>query len=185
MLDTAERDKALTELQHERELRQKAEVEAAQMRLSCKRAHDEVKRLQRDLEQQRAMLAMAQAQSTSGAVGSSNSDAPAERCVVSPTKDFKLTTTVKLNDQGKCRVMCYCDSICTICVSQPSSNHLFPGFGLRLVSAVDLKPSQFIPLHAQAIRDVAFNSLSSLLLTASLDKTLKLTSCNSHNVVQT
>ena len=184
MLDTAERDQAIAELQRERELRQKAEVEAAQMRLSCQMAQDEVKQLMSDLEQQRAMLAVAQAQRAAASNSTSNSVLN-EDSVNVPEKSFKHLTTVKLNEQGKCRVMSYYESQCDLYVSQPSSNPLFPGFGIRKFSVIDYKPSQFVNLHTQAIRDIAINQRSSLILTCSLDKTLKLTSPVSNAAVQT
>ena len=34
---------------------------------------------------------------------------------------------------GQCRVLAYCPSMAALVISQPSANHLFPGFGIKKV----------------------------------------------------
>ncbi len=53
------------------------------------------------------------------------------------------------------------------------------------MSTVEMHHSEYVPLHNGCIRDVAFNPTGDgMVLTASVDKTLKLTSMKSNAVVQ-
>lgn len=50
------------------------------------------------------------------------------------------------------------------------------GFGVKMLSTADMKSSQYIPMHSKQIRGLAFSLWSKgLLLSASLDNTIKLT----------
>lgn len=50
------------------------------------------------------------------------------------------------------------------------------GYGVKKISAVNLKASQYVPIHVKQIRGLAFNKQQdSLLLSAALDNTVKLT----------
>ena len=54
------------------------------------------------------------------------------------------------------------------------------------VSSLDSKHCEFVRIHQKAVRDVAFNNRGDgLLLTASMDKTVRVTSMLSNAVVQT
>ncbi|XP_025055540.1 E3 ubiquitin-protein ligase RFWD3 isoform X3 [Alligator sinensis] len=88
---------------------------------------------------------------------------------------------------GSCRVMAYCDSLSCLVVSQPSpQSTLIPGCGVKMMSAANLRSSQYIPIHSKQIRGLAFsNRTHGLLLSASLDHTLRLTSLTTNTVVQT
>ena len=70
-------------------------------------------------------------------------------------------------------------------VSKPSSNQLLPGFGLLKVSGLELRSSEFVSIHQGVLRDVVFGPEGDgLVLSASMDKTLKLTRMVSNTVVQ-
>lgn len=59
-------------------------------------------------------------------------------------------------------------------------------FGLRKVSALDPNHSEFLSLHSQSVRDIKFSPFDdSLVLTSSMDRTLKLTSTRTNNAVVT
>ncbi|OWK15726.1 hypothetical protein Celaphus_00003931 [Cervus elaphus hippelaphus] len=98
---------------------------------------------------------------------------------------FQKTFTV--SQTGNCRVMTYCDALSCLVVSQPSPQAAFlPGFGVKMLSTANMKSSQYIPMHGKQIRGLAFSSRSKgLLLSASLDSTIKLTSLETNTVVQT
>ena len=55
-MDTTERDRALAELDHEREARRTAELEAAKVRLSHQLVLSECSQLRQELERQRQQL---------------------------------------------------------------------------------------------------------------------------------
>nr|6CVZ_A Chain A, E3 ubiquitin-protein ligase RFWD3 [Homo sapiens]6CVZ_B Chain B, E3 ubiquitin-protein ligase RFWD3 [Homo sapiens]6CVZ_C Chain C, E3 ubiquitin-protein ligase RFWD3 [Homo sapiens] len=98
---------------------------------------------------------------------------------------FQKTFTV--SQAGNCRIMAYCDALSCLVISQPSPQASFlPGFGVKMLSTANMKSSQYIPMHGKQIRGLAFSSyLRGLLLSASLDNTIKLTSLETNTVVQT
>lgn len=71
--------------------------------------------------------------------------------------------------------------------SLPSTLQTTNSYGVTKVSALDCANPDFILLHDKMIRDVKFQpmSQSGLLMTTSLDKTLKLVNFKTHNVVHT
>lgn len=73
-----------------------------------------------------------------------------------------------------CRVFDVNVRLNTIAVSSKSHSALFAGFGIRKVTISDYKLTTFLPLHSDAIRDVAFHPENNALLTASLDKSCKI-----------
>ena len=70
-------------------------------------------------------------------------------------------------------------------VSQPSFTALAPGFGVRRVNMLDIKIDQFVALHKEQIRDIAFNETNQdQLLSVSQDKTIRLTNISSKSEIQ-
>ncbi|OON22143.1 WD domain, G-beta repeat protein [Opisthorchis viverrini] len=100
---------------------------------------------------------------------------------------YELMKSILLSNTGNCRVMASCDYLNALCVSQPSSNPIFRGFGIRKINTIDQRPLKYIHLHGQPIRDVSFHpdAQDGILISASLDKTLRLTSLLTDQVVQT
>ncbi|KAF8560929.1 DEAD box ATP-dependent RNA helicase [Paragonimus westermani] len=100
---------------------------------------------------------------------------------------YELMKSLPLSTTGNCRVMASCDYLNVLCVSQPSTNPIFRGFGVRKISTVEQRPLKYIHLHCQPIRDLAFhsNAQDGLLISASLDKSVRLTSLLTDQVVQT
>ena len=87
--------------------------------------------------------------------------------------------------QGEARVAAFDSSASMLVVSKPSSNQLLPGFGLLKVSGLELRSSEFVSIHQGVLRDVVFGPEGDgLVLTAAMDKTMKLTSMVSNTVVQ-
>jgi E3 ubiquitin-protein ligase RFWD3 len=56
MQDTTERDRALRDLEKEKEMRRKSELEAAQARLQAQQYTEESRRLREELDRMRAEL---------------------------------------------------------------------------------------------------------------------------------
>ncbi|KAJ8298684.1 hypothetical protein KUTeg_022744 [Tegillarca granosa] len=167
-VDTTERDQALKELEREREVRKRIEMEAAQNRLQCQLATQEC------------------TPTTSGAFSESQvSMSQQNRSQLAG--QFMLDKTIKIWEAGNCRVMSYSGSLATLVVSQPSSSPLFPGFGVKKISAMDFKTAQYLTIHSKPIRDVCFHPFTDdgVLLSCGLDKTIKMTSIISNAVVQT
>lgn len=179
-VDTTERDRALQELEKEREVRRKVEMEAAQCRLQYQLAIEECNRLKTELDKVKRQLQTSRSDASSGSAASQSQ-------VRDVNGHFVLDKTIKIWEAGNCRVMSYSPSLATLVVSQPSSSPLFPGFGFKKISCMDFKTSQYLTVHSKAIRDCCFHPFvdDGILLSCGLDKTAKMTSVISNTVVQT
>ena len=91
-----------------------------------------------------------------------------------------------VSQTGNCQIMTYWDALSCLVMSWHSPEVSFlPGFDVKMLSTVNLKSSQYIPMHGKQIRGLAFSSGSKgLLLSASLDSTVNLTSLETNTVVQ-
>jgi len=73
--------------------------------------------------------------------------------------------------------------------TEPTMRLLFDIGVLTLfqISTLDFKTSEFVSIHSKPIRDLAFHSRTSdaTMLSCSMDKTVKLTSLHSNNILQT
>ncbi|XP_013408860.1 E3 ubiquitin-protein ligase RFWD3 [Lingula anatina] len=182
-VDTSDRDRALKELELEKEARRKAELSAAQMKMQYQNTIAECNRMREEIERQRQQL-----QSVRTLQPQANHNISSSQGQSSQNNGmFVLEKTIKIWEAGGCRVMAHCDSQGILVVSQPTASPLFPGFGIKKISTFDLKTSQYVAIHNKAIRDVSFKpqSRDSLLLSCSVDKTVKMTSLISNTVVQT
>ncbi|XP_034947715.1 E3 ubiquitin-protein ligase RFWD3-like isoform X2 [Chelonus insularis] len=102
----------------------------------------------------------------------------------SVVRKFHLDHTLDICKEGGCRVLDYNKWSGHLAVSQKSANNLFPGYGVKKISTDIFQPMQFVLLHNQAIRDIAFHPVQqSLLLTVSFDKTAKLMDIQNNVVV--
>ncbi|XP_077978822.1 E3 ubiquitin-protein ligase rfwd3.L-like [Glandiceps talaboti] len=179
-LDTTERDRALKELEKEKELRRKVELEAAQLRMQCQLALEECSRLKAQVRVQDKYPVMQARPGPSSAHGSISGSQP------SSMGQYKLEKTIPICPNGGCRVMAFDPSRQVLVVSMPSPNQLFPGHGVKKISMFDMKSSQYVTIHNKMLRDCCFNNRNDgLLLTTSIDKTVKITSVLSNTVVQT
>lgn len=184
-VDTSERDQALKELELEKEARKKAELEAAMSRLRYQMALAECNQLKKELDQQRQQLEMLRRMplnSCLDGVASQNSQPDSQ---VSTSGRYVFEKHVKIWETGSCRVMAYASAMTTLCVSQPSSIPLFPGFGIKKINCLDFKSTQYVSIHSKPIRDLSFNSRNPdcVLLSCSVDKTIKMSSLISNQVI--
>uniref|UniRef100_A0A8I3WGV9 RING-type E3 ubiquitin transferase n=1 Tax=Callithrix jacchus TaxID=9483 RepID=A0A8I3WGV9_CALJA len=176
-LDTSEQEHMKSSLLKEQMLRKQAELESAQCRLQLQVLTDECTRLQSRVQDLQRLMSH-QNQNLKQPRGS-------QACVLSglPSSQgqhkYHFQKTFTVSQTGNCRTMAYCDALSCLVISQPSPQASFlPGFGVKMLSTANMKSSQYIPMHGKQIRGLAFNSCSrGLLLSASLDNTIKLTRC--------
>ncbi|KAI1289980.1 E3 ubiquitin-protein ligase RFWD3 [Halotydeus destructor] len=175
-LDTEERENLTRELEKERELRMAAEKKATSHAAKLKRAEFECENLKRRI-MENALLSD----------GSKIKRHCPPNSNLSPVKSkfFTPGKVIEVSKSGSCRVMAHSSVMGYLCVSQPSNTSLFPGHGVRIVSAATAQIHEFVPIHSGVIKDAAFKPNDALLLTASVDKTVKLTNMMSRSVVTT
>uniref|UniRef100_A0A0X3PCG4 RING-type E3 ubiquitin transferase n=1 Tax=Schistocephalus solidus TaxID=70667 RepID=A0A0X3PCG4_SCHSO len=190
-VDTTDRDRALCDLDSERKLRRKLELELSEFKFKYQVASDDAIRLRDELSSLRAVLSAVQTpRKRPGAFASvSASDpegTPDPKCQKMLTGSYEIIKSMLLSPTGRCRVVAACEYINLLCVSQPSSNPLFKGFGFRKVHTGELRPLKYIHLHSQPIRDLALHPEheDGIVASASMDKSLKLTSLLVDQVVQ-
>ncbi|XP_038610727.1 E3 ubiquitin-protein ligase RFWD3 [Tachyglossus aculeatus] len=185
-LDTSEQEQLKSSLEKEQMLRKQAELESAQCRLQMQFLSDECTKLRNQVQELKMLLAQ-HGPSGSQQAGSSRACFPS--CLTSSQSQhqYQLEKSFIISQAGNCRVMAYCDSLSCLVVSQPSPQSTFvPGCGVKMMSAANMKSSQYIPIHSKQIRGLAFNNQGNgLLLSAALDNTIKLTSLATNTVVQT
>lgn len=170
--DTADLDRAKQELEHERETRRNIQLELMMTQAKYAQVQAELKVLKEKVKRE-------------------VQNSPVKRCstqsVQSSSELLSKERSIEISKEGNCRVLAYMDFMKVLVVSQPSMVRLYPGFGLKKVNVLDFRPSDYIPIHQKQIRDVCFgrDRLDGLVLTASIDKTVKLTSILSNSCVQT
>ncbi|XP_006020247.1 E3 ubiquitin-protein ligase RFWD3 isoform X1 [Alligator sinensis] len=185
-LDTSEQERMKSSLEKEQVLRRQAELESAQSRLQLQVLTDECSKLRKQVQELKALMAQHNT-SASQQPGSSRSYLPGTLPSSQSQHKYHFEKAFLVSRSGSCRVMAYCDSLSCLVVSQPSpQSTLIPGCGVKMMSAANLRSSQYIPIHSKQIRGLAFsNRTHGLLLSASLDHTLRLTSLTTNTVVQT
>ncbi|BHF60212.1 RING finger and WD repeat domain-containing protein 3 [Sparganum proliferum] len=190
-VDTTDRDRALTDLDLERKLRRKLELELSEFKFKYQVASDDAGRLRDELASVRAVMsALKTSRSPSCTFDSASTSDP--KGPPDPKRQrtlagsYEIIKSMLLSPTGRCRVVAACDYINLLCVSQPSGNPLFKGFGFRKVHTGELRPLKYIHLHSQPIRDLAFHPEheDGIVVSASMDKSLKLTSLLVDQVVQ-
>ncbi|CAH1787352.1 unnamed protein product [Owenia fusiformis] len=194
-LDTSARDEALRELEQEKERRRLIELETAQAKIQYQLAMEECNKLKAEVNRQQQQLAIVQkvpemkkAVEAHGDLHGIQVRNPRHSTLTNQSSQdnqssFKLIKSIKISEIGNCRVCGYCADLGALVVTQPSTNALFPGFGVKKVNMLDMKTCEYVAVHSNVIRDISFSS-GSLMLSASTDKTVKLTSLVSNTPVQ-
>lgn len=185
-VDTSEQERLKSDLDKEQMLRRKAELESAQCRLQLQFLTDECSKLRKQLQELRCLMAKhgpnaSQGPSCSGSSLSGHIGSSQSQC------KYQFEKGIMISQSGNCRVMAYCASMSCLVVSQPSPQTVYlPGCGVKKISGVNFRSTQYIPIHSKQIRGLAFSDRhDSVLLSASLDNTIKLTSLLANTVVQT
>lgn len=195
-IDTTERDRALADLEKEKDARQKAEEREARALLQYQLAKSECERITAQLRKQEQLVLNLQTQrsllcircnsETEGASGGIRTNGHSTASQSSPSQNsYVLQTSFQIAQNGL-RVLTFDRHHAMLVVSKPSPNNLFPGYGIVKVSSLDSKHCEFVRIHQKPLRDVAFSCRGDgLLLTAGMDKTVRVTSMLSNAVVQT
>ncbi|XP_073329027.1 E3 ubiquitin-protein ligase rfwd3.S [Pagrus major] len=193
-LDNSEQESLKKSLEQEQSLRRKAELESAQYKLTLQVVTNKYGQAQQELQELRALMAQAGRNSFPSSSSSSSSSAStslvlglSHRADGSRTAQYSFSKAVLVSQAGGSRVLSYCEPLSCLLASQPSPHStLVPGCGVKKVSVVNMKASQYVPIHSKQIRGLSFNRQNdSLLLSAALDNTIKLTSLLTNTVVQT
>ncbi|KAI4472162.1 rfwd3 protein [Holotrichia oblita] len=88
--------------------------------------------------------------------------------------------TLDLGKDSNCRVLDLKNTLNMVAVSMKSTNNLCNGYGVKLINAANFKPTAFILLHAQMIRDIKFHETKPWLMTCSIDKDIKILDVNTN-----
>ncbi|CAF0874459.1 unnamed protein product [Brachionus calyciflorus] len=182
VIDTAELDKALKDLEDERQLRKKCEIETSEIKLRFQIVRDELSILQ-----QKYNILQEKYNSGNFEGSSSNFQKSILSNDCSNSMSFNLEKMIQLTDNvnGGCRVLSFSARNLAILASQPSNTPMFPGFGIKKINFLDYKLSQYVPIHSKLIRDMSLCTQydDETLLTCSLDKTIKLTNITSNRPI--
>ncbi|XP_048372141.1 E3 ubiquitin-protein ligase RFWD3 [Sphaerodactylus townsendi] len=183
-LDTSEQEQMKSSLEKEQMLRRKAELESAQSRLQLQVLTEECSKLRQQVQELKTLMAQHNTSSSQQPTNSRLSGRPSSS---QGQHKYHFERSFVVSQTGSCRVMAYCDLLSCLVMSQPSpQSTLIPGYGIKMMSAVNLNSSQYVPIHSKQIRGLAFNNRADgLLLSAAVDQTLKLTSLTTNTVVQT
>uniref|UniRef100_H3CYJ2 RING-type E3 ubiquitin transferase n=1 Tax=Tetraodon nigroviridis TaxID=99883 RepID=H3CYJ2_TETNG len=186
-LDNTEQESLKKSLEQEQSLRRKAELESAQYKLKLQVVANKYGRAQEELQVRRRGSLPSSSPASSFSSPSSLVLGVSQRLDGSRTAQYSFSKAVLVSQGGGCRVLAYCEPLSCLLASQPSPHStLLPGFGIKKVSVVSMKASQYVPVHSKQIRGLSFNGQQdSLLLSAALDNTVKLTSLLTNTVVQT
>ncbi|CAL8360764.1 unnamed protein product [Lota lota] len=181
-VDNSEQEGMKKSLAAELSLRRKAELESAQCRMQLQVVTEECGKLRKQVQELRTLIS--QAGCTSWSTGGPGLSQQGEG---SRGRQYAFSKALLVSQPGGCRVLAFCPPLCALLASQPSPQAtLVPGYGVKKVSMVNMKASQYVPIHSKQIRGLAFNTRDdSLMLSASLDNTLKITSLLTNTVVQT
>ncbi|XP_057692310.1 E3 ubiquitin-protein ligase RFWD3 [Corythoichthys intestinalis] len=182
VMDNSEQENLKRSLEVEQSMRRKAELESAQYKLKLQVITNKYSQAQQELQAIRAQAG------GSSATAASSSLSPQRSC---PNSDlmapYNFIDAILVSNFGGCRVLSHCESLNCLVASQPSPHPTFmPGWGVKKVSLANIRSSQYVPIHSDQVRGLCFNRQNEgTLLSASLDKTLKLTSLSGSVVVQT
>lgn len=100
---------------------------------------------------------------------------------------FHYVNKIESSSIGGCRSFAICPTASIILVAQPApqgASNVFGGFGLRKYSTLDTSLREFIPLHSKLISSIQLKPVGDLVLTASQDKRVRLTSTYNNTCIQ-
>ena len=165
-LDVAERNKALEDLEQEKAVRMRLEVENCDLKLKIQTLSAEFERFKRKVEQEQMQL---QQLSTSN---SSNR-----------SKIYRPVSQLPLGAKGSSRRVVF-DPGQKVLVASQALDFLSinQGHGLRKISGLDMKTSKMIKCHSDSIKALA--AFDSKVLSGGNDKKLCLTCLKSDVVIQ-
>lgn len=112
-------------------------------------------------------------------------DAPSTSTQRQTIYKMSMHKNIEINRDGGCRAITYGRRIQTLIMSQKSSIALFPGYGVRFVSAYNLQPTIYFRMSLNAIRDLSLDSNEELLAAVGNDKSAYIYSVTNNTPVAT
>ena len=186
-IDTSEKEKYESMIRSLKEARCEAEKRAIDFCESIAKLEKEVQMLKEELINKTQTIDTMRSQLGPCALRNATNLPPVasvrNNSTASKALKFRFVSQCKI--VGKSRCMATSKTLDTIGVSAASSNSMFPGFGVVRISSHDLKQSDFIHLHKSLIKEMVFKPNDAILLSASFDKTLKLSSPVAKKIVAT
>lgn len=100
---------------------------------------------------------------------------------------YKLSIhkNIDVSRDGGCRALIYGRRIQTLILSHKSPNVLFPGYGVRFVSAYNLQPTTSFRISTKVIRDLSLDRNEELLAAAAQDVSAYIYSVTNHTHIAT
>ncbi|XP_077599058.1 E3 ubiquitin-protein ligase rfwd3.S-like isoform X1 [Stigmatopora nigra] len=185
VIDNSEEESLRRSLEAEQSMRRKAEIESNRYKLKLEVITNKYSQAQQELKAIRAQMSQAGSSSANTASSSLSTQltCPSSNLVA----PYTFHDAIVLSNIGGCRVLAHCESLNCLVASQPSPRPtLLPGWGVKKVNLAHIRSSQYIPIHSDQVRGLCFSRQNAgMLLSASLDKTLKLTSLEGNSVIQT
>nr|CAB3265545.1 E3 ubiquitin-protein ligase RFWD3 [Phallusia mammillata] len=168
-IDTSDLEQAIKAADKAKTERRDRELELAKVRLQYTMAMEECNRLK---SQMKNMTTVAEDRSDKKFGNSSSAEASG-----SMKKLYNCVKSIVIHSGGGCRIMDFDQKGMNFAISQPSPHANFmSGFGVKKLSAMDLKSGYFTLLHQKAIKDLKFSPhAENLLLSAALDGSLRIT----------
>lgn len=188
VVDTSERDRALRELNEEKQLHMRHKREMAQVVLEMNLLRSKYDKALEEVEQLREKLEAVSARPSSSSSPSSGHGVPTSKTEVQASVRYALVKDITLPQSSKARVITYDPWQGMLAVSGVSNSSHSPGNGMAKFSTVDLGHTEYVGIHSKAgtIRDACFRPQAdnATILTVAVDKTAKLTSLQSNTVLQ-
>lgn len=98
---------------------------------------------------------------------------------------LSLHRNIEISREGGCRSLIYSRHMKTIIASQKSSVTLFPGFGVRCISAHNFQPTAFFRIATKSIRELSLDTDEHLLAAAAMEKSAYIFDTRTHVQVAT
>jgi E3 ubiquitin-protein ligase RFWD3 len=193
IIDTSTTDKLKQEVENERKEKLEIQRKCLLAQSKINELESENDKLKKDLMRMENMLS-SRKQSTLPLANRSNSSTSMRdtshtrkqfASSIRTYVDFKPLKGVEVDREEKCRNLASSKHLETIAVSMQSSSPVFKGYGIKVVRTHDMKPSIYNHLHSDVIKDMVFKPDDVLLLTASHDGTMKLTSMSDMSTAAT
>lgn len=170
IVDNSEQVRLQKELDEERQ-----KVTSLQMELQMSRMENKIQQNLINTLQQQIAAAQYAAAATNAKLQKARSG----------TYKLFLEKTMDISQQGGCRVMAFSRNRRLILASQKSSANIFPGYGVRFIDINTFRPSNYMHLSPNSLRDLCFDAEETVFIAASSEKTCKLYDVNTKNQVDT
>lgn len=170
IVDNSEQVRLQKELDEERQ-----KVTSLQMELQMSRMENKI---------QQNLIGQLQQQIAAAQYAAAATNAKLQKTRIGMYKLF-LEKNIDISQQAGCRVLVFSPKHRLLLASQKSSANIFPGYGIRYIDAVNLRPSNYLHISTNSLRDMCFDMEETIFVAASSEKTCKLYDINTRNPVET